>query len=260
MIGVVRILSVGAEVQLRHLAREPFMLMSAIVQPFFIATTVMLMYRGRPDFDPVYVVVGSGLAGLWTVALFEGNWAIGRERWQGTLELLTAAPSPLMVVLAGKMIGSMLFALISIATSYFTAVVLFGYAISVRDAPGFAVSLALGLGSLWAMAMLFAPLGILSVAAGYFLNIIEYPVYILAGFVFPILLLPFWTNPVSYALPPYWAAVALHGTSSATIAAIDLVGAWAMLIGTSILLVALTARLYGYVLWRARVAGTLGFA
>ena len=45
-------------------------------------------------------------------------------------------------------------------------------------------------------------------------NAMEYPVYILAGFLFPILLLPGWTTPLSYLLPPYWAAVAFHDTST----------------------------------------------
>jgi hypothetical protein len=36
-------------------------------------------------------------------------------------------------------------------------------------------------------------------------NAMEFPVYILAGFLFPIALLPDWTGPISYALPPYWA-------------------------------------------------------
>lgn len=250
----------GAEAQLRHLAREPFMLMSAIVQPFFIAATIMFMYRNRPDFDPVFVVVGSALAGLWTVALFEGNWSIGRERWQGTLEIVAAAPSPLELVIAGRMIGSMVFALISVAVSWLTGALLFGYEITVRDPAGFAISLVLGLASLWTMAMLFAPLGILSPAASYFLNIVEYPVYILAGFVFPILLLPFWTTPISYALPPYWAAQALHATSSGAASGTDVTFAWAMLVVTGVVLLAITQRLYRHVLFRARVEGTLGLA
>jgi ABC-2 type transport system permease protein len=253
-----RILAIAAEVKLRHLAREPFMLLAAVFQPFFIVVTITLMYRNRPDFDPVYAVVGGGLAGLWSVALFDGNWSVSSERRQGTLELLVAAPSPLLLVMAGKTIGSMVFALLSVITSYITAVLLFDYEISVHSPLAFAVSFVLGLGSLWCMAMLFAPLGILSLAASHFLNMIEYPVYILAGFVFPVLLVLPWVAPIAYALPPFWAAVALHGTSSRGIEAGDLILAWAMLIGTSVVLLTVTARLYWIVLERARVEGTLG--
>jgi ABC-2 type transport system permease protein len=259
-VTVLRVLAVAAQAQLRHVARDLFMLFSAVLQPFFIGVTVMYMLRGRPDFDPVYVVVGAGLSGLWTVALFEGNWSIGRERWQGTLELLVAAPVPLMVVLAGKTIGSMLFSLVSIATTYVIGAWLFGYDVGVRDPAGFAVSFALGLASLWSIAMLLAPIGILWRTAGRLVNILEYPVYIFAGFMFPVLLLPGALVPISYALPPYWAAVALHGTSSGTIAAAPLAFAWMMLVATSVAIVLLSARLHDLVLDRARRAGTLALS
>lgn len=255
-----RVLRAAAVAQLRHIVRDLFMVFSAVLQPFFIGVTVMYMLRERPDFDPVYVVVGAGLSGLWTIALFEGNWSIGRERWGGTLELLVAAPVPLMVILAGKMIGSMIFSLLSIVTTYLIGAWLFGYEIGVRDPAGFGLSLALGIVSLWAIAMLLAPIGILWRTAGRLVNIMEYPVYILAGFMFPVLLLPGVLAPFSYALPPYWAAVALHGTSSGAIGPAELAVAWAMLVGTSIVIVLVAARLYDLVLDRARREGTLALS
>lgn len=255
-----RVIRASAEAQLRHLARDLFMLFSAIVQPFFIAVTIMFMLRGRPDFDPVYVVVGAGLSGLWTVVLFDGNWSIGRERWQGTLELLVASPAPLLAVMAGKMAGSMLFALISIVTSYVIGAWLFGYEIVVRQPGAFAVSFALGIVSLWSIAVFFSPLGILWRTAGRALNILEYPVYTLAGFVFPVVLLPFWLLPVSYALPPYWAAVALHGTSSGRMAPSELFATWGILITSALVTVWIASRLYRVVLRRARVAGSLALS
>lgn len=255
-----RVVAVAAQVQLRHIARDLFMLFSAILQPFFIGVTVMYMLRGRPDFDPVYVVVGAGLSGLWTIALFEGNWSISRERWQGTLELLVASPVPLMLILAGKMLGSMTFSLLSIVTTYLVGAWLFGYEIGVRDPLGFAVSFALGIVSLWAIAMLLAPIGVLWRTAGRLVNILEYPVYILAGFMFPVLLLPGAFVPLSYALPPYWAAVALHGTSSGTIGPAELTLAWTMLAATSVAIVLAATRLYDLVLDRARREGTLALS
>jgi ABC-2 type transport system permease protein len=259
-VTILRVLRAAAGAQLRHLARDLFMLFSAIVQPFFIGVTVMYMLRGRTDFDPVYVVVGAGLSGLWTIALFEGNWSISRERWGGTLELLVAAPAPLMLILAGKMIGSMAFALLSIVTTYLIGAWLFGYDITVRDPAGFAISLVLGIVSLWATAVLLAPIGVLWRTAGRLLNILEYPVYILAGFMFPVLLLPGALVPLSYALPPYWAAIALHGTSSGVLGSAELAFAWTMLVGTSIAVVLVAARLYDLVLDRARREGTLALS
>ena len=37
-------------------------------------------------------------------------------------------------------------------------------------------------------------------------NAIEYPVWILAGLMFPVTLLPVWSRGLSLVLAPYWAA------------------------------------------------------
>lgn len=257
---LMRVVIAAARTQLVHIVHDHFMVFSAVLQPFFIGVTVMYMLRGRPDFDPIYVVVGAGLSGLWTVALFQGNWSIHSERWGGTLELLVAAPVPLIAILAGKLIGSMVFSLLSIVTTYVIGAWLFGYDIGIADPLGFAVSFALGIASLWSIAMLLAPVGVLWRTAGRLVNILEYPVYILSGFMFPVLLLPGALVPVSYALPPYWAAVALHGTSSGSITSGDLAFAWAMLVLTGIAIGLVAARLYDAVLDRARREGTLALS
>lgn len=257
---LLRVIVASGRARLVHIVREPFMVFGAVVQPFFIGVTVMYMLRGRADFDPVYVVVGAGLSGLTTIALFEGNWSIGRERWGGTLELLVASPVPLIAILAGKMLGSLLFALVSIVVTYLIGAWLFGYGIGLAAPGAFAISFLLGLVSLWSIAMLLAPIGILWRTAGQIVNILEYPVYVLAGFMFPVLLLPGVLVPFSYALPPYWAALAMHGTSSGTISPAELAIAWTMLVLTSVAILLLAARLCDVLLDRARREGTLALS
>ena len=41
-------------------------------------------------------------------------------------------------------------------------------------------------------------------------NLLEYPVWIASGLVFSTSLLPVWTRPISWALPPYWGVLALR--------------------------------------------------
>lgn len=255
-----RVVRAAAAVQIARLAVDLFMLFGAVAQPFFVAVTVMYMLRGRADFVAVFVVVGSALSGLWTVALFEGASGISNERWTGTLELLAAAPVPLFLVVAGKMVGGMLFSLLSLVTSYVIGAWLFGYDVTIREPLPFAVSFLLATVSLWSIGMLFAPIGILSRVAGRFLNVLEYPIYILCGFLFPVLLLPGLLLPLSYALPPYWAAVALHGTSSGSLGGVELAAVWSILLLSSIATVAIAHALFRVVLRRARRDGTLALA
>ncbi len=260
MIRSLRVIRAAAELEIRHLAVNLFMLFCALVQPFFIAVTVMFMVRHRPDFDPIYVVIGSGLSGLWSVALFDGNWAIGGERQRGTLELLVGAPAPLMITVAGKLAGGMLFSLTSMLASYAIGAWLFGYELGIREPLAFAASLVLAVASLGAMGLLFAPLGILARFISQFLSVMEYPVFIFGGFLFPILLLPGWTHPISYALPPYWAAVALHGTSSGELAGTELLAAWTVLTLSTIAVVLIARAFFRVVLVRARGDGTLALS
>lgn len=255
-----RVAAMAAEVQARELAVNGFMLFGAILQPFFIGVTAMYMLRHRSDFDPMYVLVGTALSGVWSVILFSGSFAITSDRWAGTLELLVAAPTPLFLVFGGKLVGALLFSVSSLALSYVIGAALFGYDLRIVDPLGFAVSLALAFASLWAVGMMFAPLGILWRTVGRFLAGLEYPVYALAGFLFPILLLPEWTRPVTYALAPYWAAEALHGTASGALGRDDLARAWLLLAVTGIVALGVSYRLFGIVLDRARRAGTLALS
>jgi ABC-2 type transport system permease protein len=105
--------------------------------------------------------------------------------------------------------------------------------------------------------MLFAPLGILWRTVGRFLGLMEYPIYSLSGFLFPILLLPGWTLPVSYLLPPYWAALALHASARGELDLVGLAEVWAVLLLTAVVLMLVSSRLFRAVLQRARRAGSL---
>lgn len=260
MIAALRVLRAAARLQIGQMSVNLFMLFTVLLQPFFIAVTAMYLLRQRGDFDPMFVVVGAGLSGLWSVALFEGSYAIQSERWQGTLELIAASPAPVLLILGGRLVGSMAFALLSMVVSYVIGAWLFGYDLAVRDPLGFAVALVFALVSLGALGVLFAPIGILWRAAGRFLGVLEYPVYTLGGFLFPILLLPAWSRPVSYALPPYWAAVALHGTASGEIDAAAFAGALAALAAGCVVAVLLARLLVEAVLTRARRDGTLALS
>ena len=250
----------SARLWLRFIATDRFMLFCAFFQPFFIAVTVMYMLRHQPSFDPVYVVVGSALTGIWSVVLFDGNWAVQSERGQGTLELLVGAPASIVSVVAGKLAAGILFSLTSMAFCYGIGAWLFGYDIVVREPGPFALALVLATLSLGAVGVLLAPLGILARAISSFVAIMEYPVYIFGGFLFPVLLLPGWIHPLSYALPPYWAAVALHGTSSGELEGSGLLAVYGALVVSSVASVLLALPFFALVLRRARRDGTLALS
>jgi ABC-2 type transport system permease protein len=68
-----------------------------------------------------------------------------------------------------------------------------------------ATVIALGL-----MGLVLASTFILYRHANALANLLEYPVWIASGLVFSTSLLPVWTRPISWALPPYWGILALR--------------------------------------------------
>jgi len=258
--AALRVALQSAWVDFQEVAVNGFLLFGAVWQPFFIGVTTMYMLRHRADFDPMYVIVGTGLSGIFSTLLFAGSGAISRERWLGTLELLVASLASFLVVIGGRLAGTSIFSLLSLLLAYGIGALLFGYPIKIAEPGWFAVSLLLAVVALWATGMFFAPLAILWRAVGQFLLGLEYPIFALSGFLFPILLLPGWTAPISNVLPPYWAAVAMHGAASGDLDLPGLLRAWFFLLVTGGALLLVATWLIEQVLTRARRAGTLALS
>jgi ABC-2 type transport system permease protein len=191
--------------------------------------------------------------------LFAGTGSLIRERNVGTLELLEASPAPLMVIIGGKMLGNVVVSLVSLAFSYAVVAGLTGLSFEVSQPVVFAVSLVLALVSMWSMGMLFAPVSIFWPPVEGFLQGLEYPIYILCGFLFPVSLLPGWLRPVSYALPPFWAVRSLHRASVGYLAPSEVIQIWLLLLLTSAFMLGLAVVLFRLFLARARRRGTLGY-
>ncbi|MBI3287311.1 MAG: ABC transporter permease [Chloroflexi bacterium] len=257
-------LRVVATVFLLHLkmqAVDLFVVFTVLIQPLLIALLAIYIQRDKAPDIAIYLIVGSGMTGLWSGLLFTSSFAIRGERWYGTLEMLVGTPTPLGVVMIGKVLASVLLSLSSMVVGYLMAAALFRFTLYIMDLPGFLISLALTLLAFVTFGLVIAPFFALSPAVEGWVNALEFPVYVLGGFLFPILMLPGWSTPLSYMLSPYWAAQALHATSSGSGSvypnfpvALD----WAMLLLFSAIYIFLSGRLFGMVLRRAKIDATLG--
>jgi ABC-2 type transport system permease protein len=202
-------------------------------------------------------VVGSGLTGLWSGLLFISGNSITSERWSGTLEMIASVPTPLALIALGKTLANELQSLISMVGAYLLASLVLGYPLVITQPVPFVISIVLMVVAFVSLGMVLAPLFITNPDVQRWQNAIEFPVYILAGFLFPIALLPTWTTPLSYLLSPYWAAVALHETSSSGGDPATIAGAWVAMIVLSVVYLILSRFLFRILLRRARRDGTL---
>jgi ABC-2 type transport system permease protein len=253
----VQVISLAFEMTLKQAMTDAFILFGVIVQPLMIAILALYMLGERGDEVAIFVVIGSGLSGLWTNVVFSSGNSITQERWTGTLEHLVGIPTPLHVIVFGKNLAFVVQSLLSMVASYALASVIFGYPLTVESPLSFFLSILLAVLSFVSFGLMLAPLFVINPDVQRWQNGLEYPVFILAGFLFPIALLPFWTTPVSYILSPYWAAQALHITSHVSPGFQNLGLSWLMMLILSAVYIAISSVLFRRLSVKARMDATL---
>lgn len=252
-----RAILVVAEMTIRQQLMDMFILFAVLFQPIIIAVLALWMLMDKGEEYAVFVVVGSGLTGLWSSLLFVSGNSINAERWYGTLESLVALPTPFEVIVFGKNLANVIQSLISMMTGYLIASLLFGYSLSIQQPVLFALSLVFTVVAFICFGLVIAPIFVMNPGVRHWQNAMEFPVYILCGFLFPVALLSPWARPISYLLPPYWAARALHGTSSGGASLNEILFAWGMMLLFSIVDLLIASRLFKVMLYKARADATL---
>jgi ABC-2 type transport system permease protein len=247
------------EMTLRQNVIDGFIIFTVLIQPLIIALLALWMLRERAADQAIFIVVGSGLTGLWSSLLFISGNSITSERWSGTLEMLAAQPTPLPVVVFGKNLAHVSQSLGSMIIAYGLSTLVFGYRLEIQEPLHFIISIGLAVIAFVCFGLIIAPIFIMNPAVQGWQNALEFPVYILSGFLFTIALLPDWTTPISYLLAPYWAARALHGSSSGVASIGEIYFSWGMLLLFSSIYLILARYLFKKMLHKTRVDATLGF-
>lgn len=253
-----RTILVVAEMNVRDQMTDAFILFTVLFQPIMIAMLGLWMLQDKGADAAMFVVVGSGLTGLWSSLLFISGNSVNRERWTGTLESLVAIPTPFEVIIFGKNLANVVQSLLSMVLGYFIAAYAFGYSLDIQQPLLFGLSVFLSVIAFVSFGLIIAPIFVMNPGVRAWQNAMEFPVYVFCGFLFPIALLPGWTTPISYLLPPYWAAVALHGTSTGGATTSQTLFAWGMMLFFSLVDLFIASRLFKVMLYKARADATLG--
>jgi ABC-2 type transport system permease protein len=257
MIQNLRVVRIAFELDVKQQAVDLFMIFGILVQPLLIAIMAIYMLLERDPSRGIYVVVGTGMTGLWTSLLFRGTFNINAERYMGTLEGIVASPTSLGTVVVGKTLASVALSLLSMIFSYSVASIMFRFPLSIAQPGVFIASLLVTVLAFISFGLLISPLMAVNLSLTGWVNALEYPMYILGGFLFPILMLPGWANPFSYVLAPYWAARVLHAASNGSATPSEIVLCWSMMLLLGAIYMAASYRLFRIVLRKARVDATL---
>jgi ABC-2 type transport system permease protein len=205
-----RLLGVGWLIHLKMLSTSSFNGLLGIVYPLFFATVAFFMYRAGSPQALLYASLGASVMGIWGATSTAAGAALQRERWHGTLELLVAAPAPFALVLLPVTIAMASIGLYSMATTLFWGWALFGIDVHIHH---------------WLLFCLAVPATVISIGMCGFLiavsfvryrtawalgNLLEYPVWLICGFLVPLSLFPGWVRPISWALAPTWGMSAIR--------------------------------------------------
>jgi ABC-2 type transport system permease protein len=201
----------GFVMNLKMLGTSSFFLLTAVVQPVIFATVAYYMFRsGGRGGTLLYSALGAGMMGVWSTTLFGSGGMIQWQRWQGTLELGAAAPPPLTLVYLPFSLANAFTGMYAMAATLLWGRIVFGIPLHLVHPWLFALTLPATVIALGLMGLVLASTFILYRYANALSNLLEYPVWIASGLVFSTSLLPGWTRPISWALPPYWGVLAIR--------------------------------------------------
>ena len=189
---------------------EPQWIIPNIIAPFVLAMVVLMLYREPSPEALLYAVLGGGMMGMWGNTLYASGFSIQSDRWWGTVDAIFAAPSPLIWIIGGRTIWNAFIGIVNGLFVLVVAMLVFDMPLQVYDLPLFLLAFSLTLLSLAALGMLFSAAFVLTRSAQILTNGLEYPIYVGTGSMFPIALLPYWTNPFSLSLAPTWGIDAIR--------------------------------------------------
>ncbi len=184
--------------------REPSWLFFDIFLPLMATCAYVFVYKaiGAPEDFIGFVIVGGAMTSFWLNVLWGMSAQLYWEKETGNLSLYVMAPNPMMAILLGMALGGML------ATCLRALVVIglgswwFGVTYAVHDVGTLIAVFGLTMTALYGLGMLFASLFLLfGREAWHTTNMLQEPIYLAAGFYFPVRSLNFWVAAGASLIP-----------------------------------------------------------
>ena len=134
------------------------------------------------------------------------------KRQMGVLPFLFSSPTNFNVLILAKVIGNTLLAMLSLLVAIATADLLFDLTLSIPHPVLLTLMLLIMVISFIAISVPISYAMLLSRKTGLYMNLLDIPVTLLCGFVFPLSTLPQWTRPLSAVLIPTWTTQLVQQT------------------------------------------------
>ncbi|MDX6513191.1 MAG: type transport system permease protein [Gaiellaceae bacterium] len=255
--SLLRMLAVGWLVNMKSLMRSGLFVFTSLIEPLIFATLTYFLFKaGHQQVTVLYSALGAGMMGIWSSTLFGSGGAISWQRWQGTLELIVAAPPPLIVILFPLTLATASIGLYSLAATLLWDKLLFGLPFHLAHPLSFVVAVPAMILGLGALGLVIGSGFVLYRNANALSNMLEFPIWLVTGVLVPLSLLPGWVSPIGWILSPTWGFRAVRGAALGG----DVAGPLLLCLGLAVVYVGLAAWLVRLVERLARERAQLALA
>ena len=252
-----RLLGLGWLLQMKMLGRSSFNTLLGIIYPIFFATVAFFMFQAGDDPKPLlYASLGAAVMGIWGATSTAAGASLAQQRWHGTLELLVAAPANFSLVLLPTTIAMASIGIYSMVSTLLWGWLVFGIELTIDDPLAFVLAVPATVVSIGALGFLLAVAFVRFRQAWALGNMLEYPVWLVSGFLVPLSLFPGWVRPISWVLAPTWGINAIRDAAFGDPAWLDI--ALALALGAGYVLLGMF--LVNRALYAARDKATLALS
>lgn len=247
------------DVQLRMRTLNLYSLLLFFLQPAIFSAVGMILSNaaGNAAPDLVYTVIGGGIMGMWSSLVFTSTYDIRSDRREGTLELIVGSPTSMRTVEGIRTFTNVAAGTVSLIAAFIVALLIYNFPLEQVNLLAAFVSLLVILFGLWCMGVFLANLMVWSRLSTSIVEFIEMPVALLAGFMYPISILPLWMQDLSAIFPIRWGLGTLRDAMQGTMPDQQMLIQWAISLGISLVIYALARLLDQKVHDLVRVSGEL---
>ena len=206
-----RLLAVTWWLQLKMIATSAFDGMLMVVWPLFFATAAFLLYRASGQAQAaLYAGLGASVMGTWSAIATTASNVLQRERSQGTLELIVSTPTSFVLTLLPTTVAMATLGGYSLIATLLWGRFVFDIPLHVGDPAAFVLCTAVAVASVAMVGFLLSVAVVRYRTAWALGNLLEYPGWLVCGFLIPVNVLPWWVGWISAVLPPTWGMRAIR--------------------------------------------------
>lgn len=196
----------GWRMQLQSMRGNPDWFLSLILAPLqTVVFVTIFQHVGRSDLT-AYGLLAPALIALWALSLQTSGELISKERENGSLEGLLAAPGRFDLGMLGRISAVTALALLAFVECWLTGWLLTGKMLVIAHPLIFGVTVVVTTLAMTGWAGVMAAVFVLARSARTFQNSLSYPFYVLGGVLVPVTLLPEWLQPVTRLVFLSWSS------------------------------------------------------